>query len=127
MKLAVNLYLVTTVAALAEAAHFAERHGLDLTTFVEIVDAGQLASPVARLKGAKLRDRDFGVQAAIHDVRKNSRLVVQAARAVGIAAPMAELADALYAETLDLGFGDEDMAAVVRALEARSAAGGARA
>lgn len=120
MKLAINLYLVTTVAALAEAVHFAERQGLDLGTFAAVLDAGQTASGISRLKVEKLRTRDFAVQAAIHDVRKNSRLVADAARTAGIAAPMVELADALYAETLALGFGDEDMAAVVRALEART-------
>jgi 3-hydroxyisobutyrate dehydrogenase len=121
-KLAVNLYLVTTVAALAEAAHFAERQGLDLGTFAEILAAGQTASPISRIKAAKLRDRDFAVQAAIADVRKNSRLVAEAARAAGIAAPLTDLADRLYAETVELGYGGEDMAAVVRALEARTAA-----
>jgi 3-hydroxyisobutyrate dehydrogenase len=120
MKLAINLYLVTTVAALAEAVHFAERHGLDLDTFGAVLDAGQTASGISRIKMAKLKNRDFDVQAAIHDVRKNSRLVADAARAAGIAAPIVELADELYAETLDLGFGSEDMAAVVRALEART-------
>ena len=120
-KLAVNLYLVTTVAALAEAVHFAERHGLDLGTFADILAAGQTASPISRIKAAKLRDRDFGVQAAIADVRKNSRLVAEAAHTAGIAAPITELADRLYAETVELGFGGEDMAAVVRALEARTA------
>src|SRR4051794_6337195 len=120
MKLAVNLYLVTTVAALAEAVHFAERQGLDLDTFAAVLDAGQTASGISRLKVAKLRDRDFGVQAAIHDVRKNSRLVADAARAAAIAAPMAELADDLYAETVALGYGEQDMAAVVRAFEART-------
>jgi len=122
-KLAVNLYLVTTVAALAEAVHFADRQGLDLGTFADILAAGQTASPISRIKAAKLRDREFGVQAAIADVRKNSRLVADAARAAGIAAPITELADRLYAETVELGFGSEDMAAVVRALEARTAAG----
>jgi 3-hydroxyisobutyrate dehydrogenase len=123
MKLAVNLYLVTTVASLAEAAHFAKERGLDLAKFAEIIGAGQLASPIARIKAAKLRDRDFGVQAAIHDVRKNSKLATDAAAAAGIATPLAAVADQLYAETVELGFGHEDMAAVVRALEARSAHG----
>jgi 3-hydroxyisobutyrate dehydrogenase len=122
MKLAVNLYLVTTVAALAEAANFASARGLDLAKFVDVVGGGQLASPVARIKAAKLRDRDFGVQAAIHDVGKNSRLATAAARAAGIATPLADVADQLYAETMSLGYPHEDMAAVVRALEARSAA-----
>ncbi|MBW8732528.1 MAG: NAD(P)-dependent oxidoreductase [Terrabacter sp.] len=116
-----NLYLVTTIAALAEAAHFAERQGLDLGTFADILAAGQTASPISTIKAAKLRDRDFGVQAAIADVRKNSRLVATAARTAGIAAPLTDLTDQLYAETVELGYGDEDMAAVVRALEARTA------
>jgi 3-hydroxyisobutyrate dehydrogenase len=122
MKLAINLYLVTTVAALAEAVHFAQQQGLDLGTFAAVLDAGQTASGISRIKVDKLRTRDFGVQAAIHDVRKNSRLVADAARADGIAAPMVDLADDLYAETLALGYGQEDMAAVVRALEARTEA-----
>jgi 3-hydroxyisobutyrate dehydrogenase len=122
MKLAVNLYLVTTVAALAESAHFAEQLGVDMDSFVAVLDAGPMASAVSRIKLGKLRSRDFGVQAAIHDVRKNSRLVVDAARAAGVAAPMVELADQLYLETLELGYGAEDMAAVVRALEKRTAA-----
>jgi 3-hydroxyisobutyrate dehydrogenase len=120
MKLAVNCYLVTTVAALAESAHFAARHGLDLDTFAAVLDAGQTASSISRLKLAKLRTRDFTVQAAIADVRKNSRLVADAAERAGIAAPLVALADELYAETVSLGYGGEDMAAVVRALEVRT-------
>ena len=41
MKLAVNLYLITMVTGLAEAAHFAGQHGLDLERFVAVLDAGQ--------------------------------------------------------------------------------------
>jgi 3-hydroxyisobutyrate dehydrogenase len=125
MKIAVNLYLVTTVAALAEAAHFAERQGLDLATFTAIVDAGQLGSPIAKVKGEKLRTRDFTAQAAIQDVRKNSLLVVDAARAAGIATPLVDVADRLYLETLQAGYGTDDMAAVIHALEARTARIGA--
>jgi 3-hydroxyisobutyrate dehydrogenase len=122
MKLAVNAYLVTTVAALAEAAHLAERLGLDLEAFCAVVDGGQLASPIARVKGAKLLRRDFTAQAAIHDVHKNSRYVVEAARACGAATPLAEVADQLYAETLAAGHGGADMAAVLLALEQRTGA-----
>ena len=122
MKLAVNLYLITMVTGLAEAAHFADRHGLDLDRFVAILDAGPMASSVSRIKAAKVRDRDFSVQAAAHDVLKNNRLVAEAARAAGIASPLLDASHRLFAETVALGHPDEDMAAVVRALEARTAA-----
>ena len=40
MKLAVNLFMTAMVTGLAEAAHFAERHGLDLAQLVAVLDAG---------------------------------------------------------------------------------------
>ena len=122
MKLAVNLYLITMVTGLAEAAHFADRHRLDLVRFVAILDAGPMASSVSRIKAAKLLARDFTVQAAAHDVLKNNRLVAAAARDAAIASPLLDACHELFAETVALGYPDEDMAAVVRAIEARTAA-----
>lgn len=122
MKLAVNIFLITTVTGLAEAAHFADRQGLDMDVFKAVVDAGQMASGISRIKSGKLVERDFSVQAAISDALKNNRLVAEAARQAGIASPLLDACHALYAETESLGFGREDMAAVIRALEARTAA-----
>jgi len=121
MKLAVNVFLITMVTGLAEAAHFARQHDLDMDTFLAILDAGPMASDVSRVKIAKLVRRDFTRQAGISDVLKNSRLVVEAARAAAIASPLMDACLALYRETGDLGLGTEDMAAVVRAIEARTA------
>src|SRR4029077_748136 len=73
MKLAVNIFLITQVTGLAEAFHFADRHGLDRRRFLDVLDAGPMASSVSRTKAAKLLTRDFGVQAAILDVLKNNR------------------------------------------------------
>jgi 3-hydroxyisobutyrate dehydrogenase len=120
MKLAVNLYLITMVTGLAEAAHFAERHGLDMRQFRAVLDAGPMASNVSHVKIAKLVEHDFSVQAAISDVLKNSSLVAEAARAARLASPLLDAAHALYAETEELGLGRSDMAAVIRAIEART-------
>jgi 3-hydroxyisobutyrate dehydrogenase len=120
MKLAVNLYLLTTMAGLAEAFHFAQRHGLDLAQFAAIINAGQMGSDLSRVKLPKLVDGDFSVHAAIADVFKNNSFVSQAARDAGIASPLLDVCRELYAETLALGHGTEDMAAVVKAIEART-------
>jgi 3-hydroxyisobutyrate dehydrogenase len=98
MKLAVNLFLITTVTGLAEAVHFAERHGIDLGVFRAIVDAGPMASKVSRIKLAKLVDRDYAVQASVADVHMNTRC------------------RALFARTEELGYATADMAAVILAL-----------
>ncbi|HXZ09539.1 MAG TPA: NAD(P)-dependent oxidoreductase, partial [Paraburkholderia sp.] len=123
MKLAVNVFLITTVTGLAEAAHFAERHGLDMQQFRAVIDAGQMASGISRVKILKLVNRDFDVQASITDVLKNNRLVAEAAREAGIASPLLDVCYALYGETQALGHGQADMAAVIHALEARTASG----
>ncbi|HYH34201.1 MAG TPA: NAD-binding protein, partial [Nocardioides sp.] len=120
MKLAVNLYLITMVTGLAEAYHFAARSGVDLATFTAVLDAGPMASPVSRVKAAKLLDREFSVQAAVSDVFYNNRLVADEARAGRIASPLLDVCHELFAEAERLGHGGEDMAAVVRALEART-------
>jgi 3-hydroxyisobutyrate dehydrogenase len=121
MKLAVNVFLISTVTGLAETVHFAERHGLDLTTLAAVLNAGQMASAISRVKVAKLVDGDFDVQASIRDVLENNRLIAEAARTAGISSPLIDICHALYAETVALGHGGDDMAAVIRAVEARTA------
>jgi 3-hydroxyisobutyrate dehydrogenase len=121
MKLAVNLYLITLVTGLAEATHFAKHHGLDLAQFTAVLAAGPMASSVSRVKANQLVARDFEVQASIVDVLKNNRLIAEAARASTLASPLLDVCHALYGETLALGHGALDMAAVIHALEARTA------
>lgn len=115
MKLAVNVFLITMVTGLAEAAHFAARHDLDMHRFAAILNAGPMASAVSRIKLDKLCAGDFTRQAGISDVLKNSRLVVEAAHEAGIAAPLMEICRALYARTETLGYANDDMIAVVHA------------
>ncbi len=60
------------------------------------------------------------MQASIADVLKNNRLIAEAARAAAVASPLLDACHALYGETLAQGHGGADMAAVIRALEART-------
>lgn len=123
-KLAVNLYLCTMVAALAEAFHLAERLDLDLAVFRRALDSGPMASPVSTVKLAKLAARDFEPQAAVRDVHTNTRLIAAAARSVGAESPLLDATRELFREAEDAGLGALDMAAVLTALEGRSACHG---
>ncbi|MFE4580300.1 NAD(P)-dependent oxidoreductase [Streptomyces chartreusis] len=123
MKFSVNLFLITLVTGLTEAFHFADRHGLDQRLLRDVLDAGPMASPVSRVKAPKLLGRDFAVQAAAADVLKNNRLIAEAARKAGMASPLLDVCHALFGETVDQGYGGEDMVAVLHALETRTAGG----
>jgi 3-hydroxyisobutyrate dehydrogenase len=120
MKLAVNIFLITMVTGLAEAVHFADRQGLDLQCLLAVLDAGPMASSVSRVKVRKLVDADLTPQAAAADVLKNNELVAEAARGAGLATPLLDVCHTLFHETVALGHGGLDMAAVLRALEART-------
>ncbi|MET7689128.1 NAD(P)-dependent oxidoreductase [Streptomyces sp. NPDC005483] len=120
MKFSVNLFLITLVTGLAEAFHFADRHGLDQRLLRDVLDAGPMASAVSRVKGPKLLARDFTVQAAAGNVLENNRLIAEAARKADLASPLLDACHALYGEAVELGHGDADMVAVLHALEART-------
>jgi 3-hydroxyisobutyrate dehydrogenase len=121
MKLSVNLFLITMVSGLAEAVHFADRHGLDLRRLLHVLDSGPMASGVSRVKALKLVERDFSPQAAIADVLKNNRLIAESARQSGVASPLLDVCHTLFGEAQALGDGRLDMAAVIRAIEVRTA------
>ncbi|WP_223167141.1 hypothetical protein [Nonomuraea sp. SYSU D8015] len=72
------------LAGLAEAVHFAGRHGLELSTFQAAIDSGPMACDVTRVKIPKLIARDFSVQAATSDAFNNTCLIADAARAAGV-------------------------------------------
>ena len=114
-------FLRPGAAGLAEAVHFAGRQGLDLQQLATVLNAGQMASAISTVKVAKLVDGDFDVQASIRDVLYHNRLIADAARAAGIAVPLIDVCADLYGETVALGHGDLDMAAVIKAVEARTA------
>ncbi|QNP76177.1 NAD(P)-dependent oxidoreductase [Streptomyces roseirectus] len=120
MKLSVNLFLITLVTGLGEAFHFAERNGVDAGLLRDVLDAGPMASAVSRAKAAKLVEGDFGVQAGLVDVLKNTRLIAEAARKAGVASPLLDVCHALFGEAAASGYGGEDMVAVVRAIEGRT-------
>jgi 3-hydroxyisobutyrate dehydrogenase len=120
MKLSVNLFMTAIVTGLAEAVHFAERHGLDLSQFVAAVNGGPLASDVSAVKAKKLVEQDFAVQASITNVLENVRLISRTAREADIASPLLDACHNLFEETKALGLGEADMIAVIRAIEQRS-------
>ncbi|WP_205529185.1 GNAT family N-acetyltransferase [Microbacterium halotolerans] len=116
MKLAVNVFLIALVTGLAEAFHFAQAHGIDLQKLRSLLDAGQMSSPISRVKTERLTSEDFTAQAAISDVHMNAKLIVDAAATQGAHAPLSELCEAIYREAENRGDGALDMAGIIRTI-----------
>ncbi|MBW8777382.1 MAG: NAD(P)-dependent oxidoreductase, partial [Stenotrophomonas sp.] len=117
MKLAVNLYLIASVTALAEATHFADVSGLDLRQFGQIVAGGPLGSPVVSAKLEKMTRREFSAQAAVRDVVKNAELIAAAVDSLAIPAPLLRESLTRFMDMREGGCAAEDMAAVLKSYE----------
>ena len=124
-KLAVNVFLISMVSGLAEAVHFAESSGIDLEVLHAVLDAGSMASPLSRVKLAKLVGGDREPQASIRDVHYNARLILEAATANGAAAPLLSVCTALFGEAEARGLGTADMVGVLDAIRRRDPRPGA--
>lgn len=118
MKMAVNLYLIASVSALAEAVGLAERLGLDLELFQQTINGGPMKSDVVTRKLAKMVSGDFSPEAAISDVYKNSALVAAAASQADAETPLLNESLRLFGSALSRGEAELDMAAVVRCFRA---------
>lgn len=122
LKLAVNHYLITTVAALAEAAAAAAAIGVDAALWREVLDAGPMASEVSRAKLAKLQAGDLRAQAAIDDVAHIAQLVLDQANRAGARVPLMTRTATLFGAAQAAGDGALDMAAVYRVFQRPDAA-----
>jgi 3-hydroxyisobutyrate dehydrogenase len=117
-KLAVNVYLIGMVAALAESVHFARGRRLDTDVLRSVLDAGTMASALSRVKLAKLVEGDDAPQAAVSDVLYNNRLILDAARERGLPMPLLDVCASLFAATEALGHGGADMVTVIEGIAA---------
>ncbi|MBS0987475.1 NAD(P)-dependent oxidoreductase [Acetobacter okinawensis] len=119
MKLAINQFLLAMTTGLAEAFHFAQMQHLDLATLKAALDAGPMASNVSRVRSAKLMTADFSTQTSVDDALNSTRLITEAAGAAGIEAPVISTCRAILQRAADQGYGNDDMAAIIRVFEDR--------
>lgn len=117
LKLAVNLYLIASVTALAEAAHLARLSKVGVDLLAEVIGAGPLGSKVARAKLDKIVRRDFSPQAAIADVVKNAQLVEALAAEVLAQVPLLKESRMRFEAVAASGRAGLDMAAILASYE----------
>lgn len=117
MKLAVNHYLILTVAALGETVHAARAAGVDVALLEAVLGAGPMASDVSRIKLDKLVRDDFAPQASVRDAGKIAELALAQAESAGARAPLMARTVELYRAAGRAGWHELDMVAATRALE----------
>jgi 3-hydroxyisobutyrate dehydrogenase len=115
MKLVVNTWLVALVEGLSESVALAEALGVEPGQFLEIIDGGPMGPPYAKLKGTMMLERSYAPSFTLALAAKDARLALEAGREAGLELPaLAAIRDQLE-RGVELGHGDDDMAAAVEA------------
>jgi 3-hydroxyisobutyrate dehydrogenase len=114
MKLVMNCWLVALVEGLAETLALARGLDLDPALFLETIAGGSIDLPYAQLKGKMMLAEEFAPSFKLRLAAKDARLVVEAAERAGVDLPLAETVAERLERGVELGYGDEDMAATYR-------------
>ncbi len=116
-KLAGNLIIGLNRLALAEGLVFAEKLGLDLDTFLELLKDSPAYSVAMDVKGRKMLTEEFSPQSRIRQHHKDLTLILKHARASNQHLPLTATHIEILEKAIEAGDGDLDNAAVIRQLK----------
>ena len=121
MKLAVNLSVAMQVIAFSEGVLLAERYGVEPEQAVDVLLGSVVASPMLAYRGRFLLDPPEVAWFTVALARKDLRITQDMAERVNLPLWTAAAAAPVLAAAEALGFGDEELASVGRALRTISA------
>ena len=111
LKLVVNNWVVTLMEGVAESIALAEGAGLDPRLFLDTIKGGGSDTPYAQLKGNAIIERSFSPSFALSGAHKDAGLVLELAAEAGVEMAVTEAVRRHMALAVEMGHGDEDMAA----------------
>lgn len=121
MKFVANLLVAVHNVAAAEAIVLGVKAGLDPERILEVISSGAGTSRIFELRGPMMaRGIYTPPTATMHVLQKDSAIIAELARALGVSTPMLDAAAPLYDEAEALGYAEEDVGAVHAVLARRA-------
>jgi 3-hydroxyisobutyrate dehydrogenase len=120
LKLIINLWILNLVENLGETMALAEALDLDQRWFLDAINGRPMDSPYAQMKGEKIVTGDFSPAFALTLAAKDVALAVEMAGSAGVDLGLAPVTLERFRRAIELGHGDEDMAAAWFATRAGS-------
>lgn len=117
VKAANQLIVAGNIELVAEALTFLDAHGVDLPAAVEVLSGGLAGSTVLQRKASAMLDRSFAPGFRIDLHHKDLGIVVDAARAAGVAVPLGSHVADLMASARAQGAGSLDHSALLLQVE----------
>src|SRR5712692_9970229 len=117
VKLIGNTIISFMLEGFCEGLVLGRKAGVSLETILEVVMASGFASPYYNFKGAAIAKRDFETHFSVDLLVKDQNLMLEEAHAHKVPMPGLASIREVFQSARAQGWGEEDIAAVVKALE----------
>ena len=116
MKLIVNMVMGGMMTIFCEALALTEKAGLAGADLLDVLDAGAIANPMFKMKGAQMLAGNFDPAFPLKHMQKDLRLAVALGDALGQPLYSAASANESFKKAKALGLSDRDFCAVLQAI-----------
>ncbi len=120
VKLAINMMVATTSSMFSESAVLCEKAGMDWETVLDVFMGSAIASPQLGFKIPPLRKRDFTPAFTTRLMAKDIGLALDAAKELGVYAPIAATTKQLLEAAIARGDADKDFSSLLLVIESMS-------
>ena len=111
LKLVLNHWIINSVENVAETIAYAQGLGVDPEQFLEAIAGGNMDMPYAHMKTGAIVSGDLQPSFTLRLAAKDVELILDAAADAGVDLGVAAVTHERMARAIELGHGDEDMAA----------------
>lgn len=116
MKLIVNMTMGGMMTIFCEALALAGKAGLSSADLLDVIDAGAMANPMFKMKGAQIAQGAFDPAFPLKHMQKDLRLAVALGDTLGQPLFCAAAANESFKKAKAQGLSDQDFCAVFRAI-----------
>ena len=120
VKLALNVMIAGTCELMAEALVLGELGGVAPDKLLEVMGNSAVGSPFVKYKTAPLLAGDYSATFTASMMQKDLGLVRSLAGESGVGLPLTDELYQLFQQTIDAGYADSDLMALLLALRERS-------
>ena len=117
MKLVVNMMMGGMLSIFSEGMSLGQKAGLNGDQILDIIDAGAIANPMFKGKGAMLLKGDYSTSFPLKHMQKDIRLAVALGDQLDQPLPTAAIANETFKQAIKAGFADEDIIAVYKVIK----------
>ncbi len=117
VKLINNAVAATNAATVGQALLVAARGGIDLDALTAVLGAGSGGSAMLDLKAGPMRNHDYTTLFKLDHMLKDVRLCLEEGQGLGVPFPFAALTKEILSAAAGRGYGEQDFAALIEALE----------